>query len=615
MALSAPCVMTAEDVQHAFLAAPPLLSKSILDLSIKHPNWLRDLPDVEDWPLGNGTSMDQLIYRGSLPQIERGFQNWKQLGNNTGCDPCDGPNCAYNWTVLGGNSLERRRTSLMERDFKSTPFCVNEIQHTAHFEELFAKIVENLYAQIDFFKEQNIAFNYLTGLAKKYIVDSDGAKANTQNLYQYRPLGTATISTLNINLLEFFYEWMVKIPDAIPYDVVDGAPLFGLMASRQLLGHLYRDDSNLRQDARFSGAANALLTKYNFQSTIRGMFIPAPILFPRRFDVDGNGIVYEVFPYVNGIPAEIGSFTGFNPAYEDAEFEEVLLHGKHPFKLFTLATAQTLGQNTSFGAEYSYFNSWQWVNPQTVEDPARRVGFFFTNAKIALAAQYSEGIFGVLVSRPRKTLMATYLPEASCPPEEVECDNSVPGLGCPCPLILGFTENPITDGNFFINLAVGIDSDVAPDDEVQFGVDTGGYVTGTIEAISADRKSVEVSFTSLDINCDRFTSLFCSDTLGCSAHIEKASLVEGDVTRLSLILSYPVKGSIGETLSLYEADGTAISVTIISFDWLTNTLVVDGGATNLTDEARLVVSVCVPPATDASCPACGGTTFADCEDS
>lgn len=605
------CILNEKQITEGFLAAPPMIDQQILDLTVKHPSWTRDLPKFTPFPLGQGTEYQQIIFRGEMPAIERGFSKWKLLNNNQGCNPCAGPDCSYNITQFGGTGLERKATRMMSREFRSPSYCIKEIQTTFQFEQVIAKIIENLYAQTDFFKDQNVTFNALTELAKKFVVDSGGAKPNTQNPYVYRALGSARISTLNIEMLEFFYEWMRRIPDAVPYDVVNGAPIYSLISSHQMLARLYRDDPVLRQDVRFSGLANDLLMKYNFMSTIRGMFIAAPILYPRRFNItESTGEPVEVLPYVNGIPMEVGSFTGFNPQYEMATHEEVIIHGKYPYEILFMPTAETMGANTSFGPEFSWLDNWAWINPLTEADPFRRLGYFITSAQIGIAPQFSEGIFAILVERPKVGLMASFLPEPSCPPTPVECDNEVPAVACPCPLILSYFVNPIDD-SVFINLAVPIE--VSAEDEIQFGVDSGGYITGTVVELSSDGKTVQVTFPDgTDVTCDHFTSLFCDDTLGCVADVLSYAVNCTDATRLDLVLSNPIKGDPAETITIYYGDGTSATVTIVSQDSSTNTLVVDVGGTNFCDQVCGVISVCVPPGTDATCPDCGGVTYTQC---
>lgn len=618
--------MTEQCVADAFLAAPPLLASSILDLTVKHPNWMRDLYEVDEWPRGNGTIMEQLVFRGEMPEIERGTTAWKKINNavGNGCDPCDGPDCGYNWTQFGGHGFDRKITELMSREFRSPSYCVSEIQTTAHFKEVFAKVVENLYRQVDFYKEINIGQNFLTMLAKKYVVDSTGARPNIGNPYVYPAIGTARISNLNIGLLEFFYEQMRRMPDAVPYAVIDGSPIFAAIASHQLFAHLYRDDANLRADVRFSGLANEMVMKYNFVSSIRGMFLPAPILYPRRFNWDAaNAQWLEVLPFIRGIASEVGTYTGFNPAYEAATHEEVIIHGKFPYKIFHLPTETTLGENSDFGPEYSFLNAWQWVNPQTTQDPFRRVGYFATSAKIGLSQQFSEGIFGILVERPQQRTMAIFNPEPDCPPETVDCDNAIPSTGCPCPLIISVTPNPVVAGEYFVTLAVPTDAEA--EDTVQFGLRAGGYITGTVVAVSTDGYSMSVTFpagTSPDV-CTEFTTIFCDDTLGCFSEVYKASdCRSGQTEAVEVVLKRPIKAiTPTDIVTVTFGDCTTADMEVVTVDQLTNTWTLSyatgygptddptgEGTTVLTADLLCdrcgIVSVCVPPETDATCSAC-----------
>lgn len=620
---------TPDTVQEAFLASPPLIAREILDLTVRNPNWMRDLYEVEEWPRGQGTVMEQLIFRGSMPQIERGFDQWKKIANVSGCDTCEGPDCSYNWTTFGGYGWQRKLTELMEREFRSPSYCINEIQTTAHFREVFAKIVQNLYAQINFFKEMNIGQNFLTGIAKKYVVDSGGPKCNPNNPYVYRNTGGVRLSALNIELLSFFYENIRRMPDAVPYDVIDGAPIYSMLVGHELLSRLYRDDDKLRQDVRFSGLANDMLMKYNFMSTIRGMFIAAPILYPRRFNVTDTGELVEVLPFVNGVPADVGSYTYLNPAYEAASYEEIILHGKWPFKVFYMPTETTLGDNTSFGPEFSYMNTWLWVNPMTVCDPFRRVGYFATSAKIGLSQQFSEGVFGIVVERPSVALTAIYTPNPVCPVDPPTCTNIVPDVSCPCPLVMSIQANPFGTNSYFFTFASAVTG--TPDEDVILEFDNGAPITGTLVQISSDGLAAEISFTAglPDGACAHIVSIFCANTMGCSATVSLASDCGSNQTgTVELILNNSIRAvTAGDVITAFFGDCTSCDLEIVSVDGENLTWVVQyaagcGPTWDPTGVGYTVLSadmicdrggikkVCVPPATDATCPACDQTATA-----
>lgn len=626
-----------DQVSQAFLASPPLIAQQMLDLTVKHPNFMADLWDREAWPTGNGTVMEQLVFRGEMPLIERGFESWARIANNQGCEPCEGPDCGYNWTQFGGHSFERKITELMKREFRTPTYCVAEIQTTAHFEEVFGKVIENMYRQVDFFKEMNIGVNILTMLAKKYVVDAGGAKPNFNNPYVYRNIGTARLSTLNISMLEFFYEHLRRLPDAIPYDVVDGQPLYSLVTSSQLLSRMYRDDPTLRQDVRFSGMANDLLLKYNFMSTIRGMFIAAPILYPRRFViVDGEPV--EVLPFVNGIPGEVGTYTGPSGAYEMATHEEVILHGKWPFKIWFQETLESLGGNTSFGPEPSFMENWLWINPLTENDPFRRNGFFATAIRMGVAQQFSNGIFGILVERPSISLMAMYTPNPECPVTPPECTNIVPDTVCPCPRVLQIVQNLLDPTSPTVVFATPITG--VAEDPIVFTYDNGGTVTGTIVEVSDDGLIAEVVFATGVVvdNCSAIIGVACDTTGYCSSKVDLASdCRSGSTDAVKLVLDRPLRATTpGNDLLVYFGDCTTALVDIVSVDTAALEWVVryaagygptdnpdgSGGppATNAPLTADIlcdrggIIRVCVPTATVASCPDCEAATLIPCED-
>lgn len=603
-------ILTEGRVQEAFLAAQPYLAASILDLSVQHPNWMADLWDLKEWDRGAGTVLQQLVFRGGRPQIERGFKNWRKLENTSGCQPCEGDNCSYNWTTFGGHAFERKTTTLMDRDFRSPKYCIKEIQTTAMFDEVFAKIVENLYRQISFFKEFNIGQNFLTELAKKFVVDSGGPKCNTQNPYVYRNIGSARLSALNIEMLEFFYESMRRLPDAIPYDVVDGSPVYSIMASHQLFARLYRDDANLRQDVRFSGLANDNLMKYNFMSTIRGMFIVAPILYPRRFIIT-NGEPVEVLPFVNDVPGEVGAYTYINPAYEASTHEEVIIHGKSPFSLFYMPTETSLAGAATFGPEQSFMQNWQWVNPSTDCDPARREGFFMTSATIGLSQQYSEGIYAILVERPSVALSAMYTPNPVCPVAPPSCNNSVPALDCPCPVVMNIQPNPFIPGNYYFTFGTPVTGEA--EDPVIFQLDNGGSVTGELVQISSDGLTAELTFTQelAEGLCSNIVSILCVSALQCSSTVQSVSDCRSGATNtIAVVLTNPIKADAANDLvTAYTGDCTTITLEVVSVDMstLTWTLRYDNGSPTAEDfncSTCGISRICVPTATDNTCPAC-----------
>lgn len=602
--MTSSCLLSLEEVRGAFLGAPVALRKEIRDLTVNSPSFLEDLVQYDNWDLGQGAIQTEIDFIGELPAIERDFSKWGKVSNTNGCDPCEPPSCGYNITKLQGHAFQQKIIQLMSRELVSPSFCIKEIQTTAHYKQVFAKIVENLQRQVRWMKEINVTFNFLTQLAKKFVVDSEGVKGNKENPYVYRNIGTARISNLNPYVLEWFYEWMTKMSSVQPLAIQDGVPMYGLLASKQLLSRMYRDNPTLRQDIRFSSLANDLISKYNFVSNIQGQFIPATMMWPRRFNVVAGEPV-EVLPFVNGIPANYGTYTGFNPAYEDATHEEIIIFGKAPLKVYVMPSETDLGENATFGPEPSYFENWQWINPQTPEDFFRREGWYASAATIGLSSQNSEGIFGWLVERPRNNALATFFPDGDCPPVSSVCDNTVPAVSCPCPLVISVTADAFNANNYVVTFSAPVVASV--NDAIQLATDTGGYVAGVVQAITTDGYTLRISVSStlgVNLSTCNIVGVFCDNTLGCSADVLGYNLSCTDNTRLGLNISNPIKGGTGSVL-VYFGNGQTATVTIISQDMLANILVIDVGSTAFCDQVGGIVKVCVPPTTDATCPACG----------
>lgn len=602
------CELSLQEVQGAFFAAPPAIAKQIEDRSIVVPSFLGDLPRMLPWENGTGTSRVKYEFRGEMPPIEDGFASWRTVGNQQGCDPCPGTGCGYNYTQLKGYGFNQKVITIMEKELISEAFCIKDIQNTAQFEEVFTKLVENLEAQVRFYKEINVVDNYLNYITQKFVVDSEGIKINRANPFTYPTIGSATLSSLNPNIMKQFYEWMKIIPGVEPFGTQNGAPFYAMTLSADLLESLYRQNPTLREDIRFSGLANDLITKYNFVSTIQGMFIPVTIQWPRRYNIV-NGEPYRVLPFLNGIPANYGSFTDFNPAYMTATHEEVRFFGRFPFNIHVKATETSLPGGASFGPEPKYFDGWQWFNPKTPEDPFGRVGWFVSAASIGLESD-SDGSYALLVKRPPQTSLFTFYPNPELLPDPVTPTNVIPASGCPCPLSLSVTKSLFDADTYTIVFSAPIDAE--EEDTIQLALQTGGYSDAEVVRITEDGLTVEVT-SSDDLSDCIVIGVFCDDSLGCSATVVGYSPECTDATRLGLRLSNPIKAvTPGDVVTIQYGDGSTASVTVVTANMVTNIWVIDVGSTAFCDKVGGVLSLCVPSSTDPTCPGCGPITYTQC---
>lgn len=641
------CYISYEQVNEAFLKAPPAITASIKDKSITHPNFEADLPEYKTFPLGQGVTLTETIHRGSLPEFEIGLGRWKKMQGEAGCNDCVGPDCGYNWSVLGGNSFDSRTMVMMERDFRSQPYCIKTIQTTHQYEDIFAKIVDNIFRQIDFHKEFNIVGNVKNMLSKKYVVDSDGIKTNRADPFTWPALGSAVLSALNIYIFTRFYQMIRRQPDAEPFDVIDGKPVFAVQGSEEIFADMYRDDPNLREDIRWSSQADALLTKYNFMYTIRGMFIIVPSLYPPRYNAPG-GVVTQIAPFVNGIPAEVGEYSSFNPDYENAAYEGLYIHGKHPFALYSMPTASSLGQGTDFGPEVSWFDNFKWINPETEEDPFRRSGWFATHATLGVAPQSTESLYQLLVPRTGMNALFTNPRQPTAPATSQNISNSIPSQSCPCPQIKSVVPNPITAGRYFFEFYTPITGSI--DSNVTFGLTNGGSKVGVLKALAGNNLTADIDLGAgwLPSQCLEFVSIFCQNTLECSSYVLGGSDCRSSETGVfKLYLEAPIKAvTAGNTVTAIFGNGTTTSLSVVSVNmqksewtfryasgsgptdnpsgtllgtYATNQVYLGNSADAIPlagdffCDRGLPRKICVPTATDNTCPACTvGPTITQC---
>lgn len=181
-------------------------------------------------------------------------------------------------------------------------------------------------------------------------------------------------------------------------------------------------------------------------------------------------------------------------------------------------------------------------------------------------------------------------------------------------MISVWSAEPFAANTYTISLTVP--TTAVPSDTILFGLDNGGYLTGTVVQVSTDGLIVSVTFpagTDLGI-CDHFTTVYCENLLVCSSAVVSYAPNASDNTRIDLVLSSPIRAaSVGQGVTVTYGNGDQVSATIVTANPATNQWTVDLGSTVFTDQVGGVLSICVPTSTDASCPGCGtGLTYTAC---
>lgn len=595
-------------VDLAFRESEPFIDREITDRSYRMNRYLMDYAPVKVFPDGIGYSMTKVRFFGDIGPQYDGFDGWRKEQRSrpttTNCGPKHDA-CGYVWEEVG-HGFEELHFSLMRRDLRTIPICVHDIRTFWEFQQYQNLIFQNLTEISSNMKEQLVR-NALIGFSVKHVITSKGLQVNSANPYELPNIQGVTLGKLGWRVLKRMYSALIREAGMFALDTIDGRPVFGIMASDEVLDDLFMEDPEVRQDLRWSSMADSLLKRYNFMDTIRGQFIVIPDPFAARYNVDALGNLYRVFPYERDVAIQSGTRPAPNPEYDTAPFEYVQILTRDIFALRSRKAISTVGGNTDFNAETSMFE-WKWHNPERWCDPNRRVGFYFANGELGVEPGDFTDAPGILVQRRPMALDAQYWGNPECPPDPVECDNELPLQGCPTPQVIGCCED-LTDTT---RLQMRFSSPL-PDTATPFNItlekSDGDRVVVSVITMSADRCAATLDFGSAIADCcpGLYVGIAAIAPSACSAPV----VIElCDATGLihTLTMQYPLRAfANGATVSAKGSDGIYRDVVITT------------GASSLTyiatyaallPEGVCTELLCIPPALDATCPACAPSAVA-----
>lgn len=606
MSCGGDCACSPQVVDLAFREAEPYIEREIRDRTYQMARFLVDFAPVKLFNDGIGYTQTKVRFYGDIgPQFD-GMDGWRrEQRSRPVADGHQDANdaCGYIWEEVG-HGFEELQWYLMKRDLRTPEICIEDIRTFWEYEQMQELIFKNL-ADITVNMREQVNRNAIIGFSVKYVLTSNGLESNTLNPRELPNLGTGatrvTVGKLNFRVLKRLYNALLR--EAAPYalETINGRPVFGLMASDDVLDDMYVEDATIRTDLHYSTMADSLLTRYNFMESIRNMFITIPDLYAPRYKVDTAGNLTRIFPYERDVMIQSGTRPAPNPEYDNAPYELVTILTKDLFCLRTRKTITTAGGQTDFEAETGMFE-WKWHNPERWCDPNRRVGYYFANGRIGIEPGDFTDIPALLVARRPASLDVVFWPNAECPPVASSCSNALPSQGCPTPKIAGCNPD-ITDTDVLqFSLTSALASTYSAGDAISVRMANGGIASGTIDAISTDKMAVAIDFGEA-VTCkpNWYLEIVASPLERCSSVVvEDACLSTGNRSlRLeNLVNSSAVATSVCKALL---STNEWINATIVSIDKSTLTYVVTPGST-LTDEC--IVKFCVPTAIASTCPDC-----------
>lgn len=603
------CPCTPEQVDLAFRESEPFIEEQIRDRSYRLRRFMVDLAPVKIFPDGIGYEMSKVRFFGDIGPQYDGFDGWRKeqrsrpeaLGHAEATD-----SCGYVWEEVG-HGFEELHWHLMKRDLKTVPICIEDIRTFWQFQQHQNLIFSNL-TEITANMREQLNRNALIGFSVKHVPTGSGLQINPQNPYELPNIAGLEVGRLNQRTLKRVYNALLREAGTWALAVQDNRPMFGLVASDDVLDDMSFEDPDVRTDLRESSMVDDLLKRYNFRETIRGMYVVIPDMLAPRYKDDGNGNLIRVFPYERDVPIQSGTRPAPNPEYELAPYELVIILTQDVFTLRSRKTIATVGGETDFEAETGMFD-WRWHNPERWCDPNRRVGFYFANGRIGIEPGDFTDIPAILVKRRPKELDSEYWPAAVCPPEPAACDNDLPvDQGCPCPQIVDCC--PLYDDPNSLQFRFSMPITEVATDPIAIKLSNGGEATGTVTSVGADAQSAVIDFGEpVACNPDLYIEVVCEPSDLCSADVvselQNAATPANRDVRLEALLK--PTAIVTATVSALLDNGEFVDVTIEAIDTDSVTYEVSPDVAGSLD-GHCIKKLCIPTALDATCPACTPAT-------
>lgn len=609
------CGCSIEQVDLMFKRAEQYIDEQITDRTYQMARYWVDLYSTKTFPDGVGLVLEKLRFFGDIGPQYDGHDGWRKvqitrrgteaalMGENDGC--------GYVWEEVG-HGMESVAYDLMQRDLRTRPICVKDIRTFWQYQETQNLIFQNL-ANISANMREQLNRNSALMFAHKYVALPNLPLSNDPHQFPVIPTGVE-VGKLTYGLVLQLYHFLAQEASQYALGTMDGGPAFGIAAHPETLYSMYMEDAQIRTDLRkCAGTVCDLISRYNFLDGI-GPFILMPDPYAPRYDRKADGTLYRVFPFDRAIPIELGTRPATNPAYYTAEFEFVQFMIRDLFTLRTRRPITTVGGQTDFEPETGLFD-WKWHNPPRCEDHLRRTGRYVATAEIGVEPGDFTDVPGILVKRRPGYAGIQYWDAEICPPTPVDCDNVLPAEACPCPLVT-FVGPAAADDELIVEF--NRDPDVAVASPVLLETPNGSFVSATVEEISSDGLRYRVSFAE-DVVARQgmFVGVQCGPIGSCSAKVLKTTTcgITAGTPVVTVTLDKLLKNVVAtDTITLIMCDGEQLASVVA---------LVDGAALEYNVGITWanyclhegICSVCVPTATEATCPGCDVTEFELCVES
>jgi hypothetical protein len=322
----------------------------------------------DTFPAGMGESIQTLIQeRSTVPNV--GSTAWEDVGTN------DGSGNSCNPTPQQVNFARTLKDyNLQQAAIRSPGFCVNDLRTAWKAEEQLAGEVKVLKENTQWFWSNRYRDEFSRLAGNKVVTDvNDTLAMSTSGSDTDFPAVTPNYA-LDQGMLDQFYLDLARDSAEGHYAMVDGEPQYALICSPETSNYIKKQNSDIRQDLRFSSQVDELIKPFGASFAYSGYVHIVDRQAPRYKFVNG---AFERVPFYTTTAANTGLKSIVNPEYRSAPYEVSFIYNPH---VYTSRVAQVItspGSGLKFDP-VNYRGEFVWINNKdNVNNILGLTGYFY----------------------------------------------------------------------------------------------------------------------------------------------------------------------------------------------------------------------------------------------
>jgi len=409
MGAESPC--TAEQVNNAFIEASTEINDVIADRTKQYKSLWRDMIDRVPFVYGEGYIKETNVFHGGTI-IQDAGESWYpvQESRAPGTNGPDDPGydaCRYEAEIIG-HGFETKNFQLYQTCRRTYDVCLKDVLFKWKFRRQLQLLYNNL-TNITLGEWEQITREFYLGFCDKYWVAAGGS---TYGLEEFtlglfgRTItippgpggGLPDIGRLTQEVLNRFYQFLVRQCPMAAIGMADGMPQFTIVTSPETSTEVIRSDSTRNTDMRYVNQ-NFLIEGYGTVKQYQGWAHVHDIFTP-RFKVDSTGANLErVFPYRTQ-PTTIGDAVDVDPEYVNAPYELSIVFLKDVLQLQIPPPNPSEISGHEF-EPYDNYGEFHWINiRERSTNLLGEKGFFFARFEgAAEPLEYSTDCVAILHRR------------------------------------------------------------------------------------------------------------------------------------------------------------------------------------------------------------------------